>query len=219
MCHQTMRPTDKPAFRRALGGVALAAGVSLLSSSAAGCKHHAVPGDGDVDGSSAEAQTCGIVDAGEAGNAVALLDAAPPDESIPAASSEDLTVRARHLLEAIAKDSSELGTDILFPRDGWLATRDAADPGKDWDRRVAAPFRRSVHALARGREDLDRAQQVTLEIGHTVVQVTPRRHAWKKALWQVRGSRLTYVVDGHTRTLAIHEMTAWRGAWYVTRLR
>jgi hypothetical protein len=147
------------------------------------------------------------------------VDAAPPDDSIPPASSEDLTVRARHLLEAIAKDNSDLGADILFPRDGWLATRDAADPGKDWDRRVAGPFRRSVHSLSHGRESLDRAQQVTLEIGHTVVQVTPRKHAWKKALWTVHGSRLTYVVDGHTRTLSIREMTAWRGAWYVTRLR
>ena len=27
------------------------------------------------------------------------------------------------------------------------------------------------------------------------------------------------VVDGKTRTLSIREMTAWRGAWYVTRLK
>jgi hypothetical protein len=196
--------------------VVLATGLALLLS--VGCKHQErLSAQGDLDGSAdAHAQ---LQDAGEAGSAPALADAAPPDDSIPAPSSEDLTVRARHLLEAIAKDNSDLGTDILFPRDGWLATRDAADPGKDWDKRVAAPFRRSVHALSRGREDLDRAQQVTLEIGHTVVQVTPRRHSWKKPLWTVRGSRLTYVVDGHTRTLSIHEMTAWRGAWYVTRLR
>jgi hypothetical protein len=35
----------------------------------------------------------------------------------------------------------------------------------------------------------------------------------------VHESRLTFVVDGHTRSLSIREMTAWRGAWYVTRLR
>jgi hypothetical protein len=208
---------EKLAFRW-VRGVALAAGVSLLGSSAVGCKRSERPAaQGDLDASSPEAS---LPDSGgEAGSQLAVADAAPPDDSIPAASSEDLSVRARHLLEAIAKDNSDLGSDILFPRDGWLATRDAADPGKDWDKRVAAPFRRSVHALSRHHEDLDRAQQVTLEIGHTVVQVTPRKHSWKKALWTVRGSRLTYVLDGHTRTLSIHEMTAWRGAWYVTRLR
>jgi len=35
----------------------------------------------------------------------------------------------------------------------------------------------------------------------------------------VKGSRLTFLVAGHTRTLSIREMTAWRGAWYVTRFR
>jgi hypothetical protein len=35
----------------------------------------------------------------------------------------------------------------------------------------------------------------------------------------VRDSRLTFVVDGRTKTLTIREMTAWRGAWYITRLR
>ncbi|HEY3818826.1 MAG TPA: hypothetical protein VGL81_16760 [Polyangiaceae bacterium] len=147
------------------------------------------------------------------------LDAAPPDDSIPATSGDELTARARHLLEAVGKDDPDLATDILFPRDGWLATRDAADPGKEWEKRVAAPFRKSVHAAARHHEELDRAQFVSLELGHVVVQSKPRRHGWKKPLWTVKGSRLTFLVDGHTRTLTIREMTAWRGAWYVTRLR
>jgi hypothetical protein len=204
--------TPRQSLRRAAVAFAL---VSLL----AACKRlDRQAGQGEGDASSSDAQVV-ITDGGDAGGALALVDAAPADDAIPAATSDELSVRARHLLEAIAKDNSDLGSDMLFPRDGWLATRDAADPGKDWDRRVAGPFRRSVHMLSRRHADLDRAQQVTLEIGHTVVQVTPRRHSWKKPLWTVRGSRLTYVVDGHTRTLSIHEMTAWRGAWYVTRLR
>jgi hypothetical protein len=148
---------------------------------------------------------------------VPALDAAPADDIIPATSSDELTARARHLLEAIAKDDPDLATDILFPRDGWLATRDADEPGKEWDKRVDRPFRRSVHVLSR--HHLDGAQFVSLELGHAVVQESTLRHGWTKALWTVRGSRLTYVVEGHTRTVAIHEMTAWRGAWYVTRLR
>ena len=65
----------------------------------------------------------------------------------------------------------------------------------------------------------DGAQFVSLELGHAVVQEPVRRHGWKKALWSVHGSRLTYLVEGHTHTVSIREMTAWRGAWYVTRLR
>jgi hypothetical protein len=35
----------------------------------------------------------------------------------------------------------------------------------------------------------------------------------------VYGSRITFVIDGRTRTLPLRELTAWRGEWYVTRLR
>ena len=105
---------------------------------------------------------------------------------------------------------------ILF---SGLEPRDATDPGKDWDKHVAAIFRRSVHSLSRRRDELGRAQFVSLELGPTIEQVTPGPHSWKKALWAVHGSRVTFVVDGRTRTLSVHEMVAWRGAWYVTRLR
>ena len=160
-------------------------------------------------------------DGGDAGDAspIAADASPPPDDAIPQGSPEDLSARARHLLEAIGRDDAQLATDIVFPRDGWLATRDAADPGKDWEKRLLGPFRRAVHAVSHRHPDYEHAQSVSLELGHSMIQQAIRRHGWKKALWTVRDSRLTFVVDGRTRTLTIREMTAWRGAWYVTRLR
>jgi hypothetical protein len=150
---------------------------------------------------------------------MAPIEAGPEDNDVPSGPTEELTQRARHLLEAIAKDETDLATDILFPRDAWLATRDAPDLGKDWNRQVASPFRRSVHALSRHHPDLDRAQFVSLELGHALSQATPHRHGWTKPMFVLHGCRISFVVDGRTRTLPIREMTAWRGAWYVTRLR
>jgi hypothetical protein len=163
----------------------------------------------------------GATDAGGAldGAVASVVDAGPEDELVPAAASEELTARARHLLEAIAKQDATLAVDILFPRDAWLATRDATDPGKDWEKRVDRPFQRALHVLARRTKGLDRAAAITLELGHTLAQAAPRRHGWKKSLWTVTGSRLTFTIDGRTRTLPIRELVAWRGAWYVTRLR
>jgi hypothetical protein len=154
------------------------------------------------------------------GGAGSLGDAFPPpeDTALPEPSDE-LKVRARHLLEAILSDDATLAGDILFPRDAWLATRDASDPGKDWEARVVAPFRKALRVLSRRQRDLNHIQAVSVELGGEFEQVTPRRHGWTKALWTVSGSRLTFVADGHTRTVSIREMVAWRGAWYVTRLR
>ena len=152
------------------------------------------------------------------GGADAGADAAPADDAIPPTSSEELSVRARHLLEAIAQNNSDLASDILFPRDGWLATRDAIDPGKEWEKRVEHPFQRTLRVLSHRHPDLGRAQFASLELGHSMTQATPKRHGWQKPLWIVTGSRLTFVVDGRTRTLPVREMVAWRGAWYVTRL-
>ncbi len=179
-----------------------------------GCKSH-----GEASATTDAAPADAGLDAHPTVGPASALDAAPPDDSIPPTTGDDLTARARHLLEAVAKDDPDLAADILFPRDGWLATRNAADPGKEWERQVAGPFRKSIHAHAKHHAGLDHAQFVSLDLGHVVVQSTPRKHGYRKPLWTVKGSRLTFVVDGHTRTLAIREMTAWRGAWYVTRLR
>ncbi|MGH7296150.1 MAG: hypothetical protein ACRELB_14500 [Polyangiaceae bacterium] len=198
-------------WARGLVVVALA----VLQGGCKGCHDGAGAGDAGPTSAGSAIGDAAPATAGSAG----LVDGAPPDDSIPATSSDELTARARHLLEAIAKDDPDLAADILFPRDGWLATRDAADPGKEWERHVATPFRRAVHADGRHHDGLDGAQLVSFELGHAIVQATPKKHGWKNPLWIVHGSRLTYLVDGHTRTFGVREMTAWRGAWYVTRLR
>jgi hypothetical protein len=157
---------------------------------------------------------------GAADDAGSGIDAAPPpDDTMPEGTSAELTLRVKHLLEAIANDDPELATDIEFPRDGWLLTHDAADPGKDWEKHVARPFRNGVHGLSKRHKEVARAELVSIEIGHSAQQTTPKKHGWTKALWTVRESRITFVVDGRTHMLPIREMAAWRGAWYVTRLR
>jgi hypothetical protein len=196
------------------------AAVAVLAGTLLGCRGAPPPSGAPEAGGGGGARDARGEGGGDSNAAqLSAEGAAPaPDDSLLPPTGDDAAVRARHLLEAVAKDDPAFAGDILFPRDGWLATRDAVDAGKEWDRLVAEPFRRAVHALSH-RAGIERAQAVSLELGHVMVQTTPRKHGWKKALWTLHGSRLTFVLDGHTRTLPIHELTAWRGAWYVTRLR
>ena len=125
----------------------------------------------------------------------------------------------RHLLEAVAQNNPDLAGDMVFPRDAYINARDTADPQKAWEKRVSGTFRRAVERTHKRNKGVENARFVGFELGHTIVQLTPKRHDFKRPLWRVRHSKLTFTVEGKPRHLDIAEMTAWRGAWYVTRLR
>lgn len=153
--------------------------------------------------------------------AQAAADAGPPveDVTLPRASSPDLDARMRHLLEAIAQNNPDLAADMLFPRDAYIAMRDSTDPQRAWEKKVSGAYGRSIERLHKRLKGAERAKFVSFELGHSVVQITPRKKDWKRPLWRVKHSKLSLSIDGKARTIDIAEMTAWRGAWYVTKLR
>jgi hypothetical protein len=164
-----------------------------------------------------------IADAGDSGArpaATVARDAGlPEDTAMPAASSEELTTRMRHLVEAIAQDNPELAADVILPRDAYLAAYDANDPGKAWDRKVGSTFRKHVHAVHKRHKGAEKATFVSFEIGRAITQVSPKKGDLKRPLWRVKRSRLTVSIDGKEHKIEIAEMISWRGAWYVAKLR
>lgn len=157
----------------------------------------------------------------DGGQGASVEDAGPPveDVTLPRASSDELDTRMRHLLEALAQDNPDLAADVLFPRDAFIATKDLAEPQKAWEKKVSGGFTRSIARLHKRMKGIERAKFVSFELGHSVVQITPKKKDWKRPLWRVKHSKLAFTIDGKTRHLDIAEMVAWRGAWYVTRLR
>jgi hypothetical protein len=197
--------------------VSLAPGLALALA-IAGCKPSApLRGDGGVDARAP--LDSGALDAGGPATGSGAPDAATGDDALPAATSDELTLRAKHLFEAIMRDNPDLASDILFPRDAFQLAHDSADPGKVWDAKLASSFRRGIHALHKRTKGIDRGLFVSFEIGRMVTQATPRKHDWKLPLWRVPHARLTYLLDGRTARFDIGEITSWRGAWYVTKIR
>jgi hypothetical protein len=158
-------------------------------------------------------------DAGSDGPTAADGGLSEADLVMPPQTSDELPLRMRHLLEAIAQDNPELANDALFPRDAYLATRDAADPQKAWEKKLSGAFHRAVERTHKRTKGMENAKFVTFELGHSITQLTPKKHDFKRPLWRVKHSKLTFTIEGKQRHLDIAEMTAWRGAWYVTRLR
>jgi hypothetical protein len=159
-------------------------------------------------------------DAGpEGGAAAADSGVSEADLLMPPATSDELPLRMRHLLEAIAQNNPDLANDAVFPRDAYISTRDAADPQKAWEKRLSGAFHRAVERTHKRIKGMENAKFVSFEIGHSITQLTPRKHDFKRPLWRMKHAKLTFTIEGKQRHLDIAEMTAWRGAWYVTRLR
>src|SRR5687767_4870303 len=84
----------------------------------------------------------------DAGTSTPAADAGPSDDSLPPPHATDLAPRGKHLLEAIVQDNPDLASDILFPRDAFVASRDIADPTKVWEKKISGSFARDVHTLS-----------------------------------------------------------------------
>jgi hypothetical protein len=202
-----------------LGPVRLARFGALLAlacaAAACGDRSSAAPDGGD------SAILARAKDAGLEGGAAAATDGglSEADLVMPPATSDELPLRMRHLLEAIAQNNPELANDALFPRDAYVSTRDAADPQKAWEKRLSGAFHRAVERTHKRIKGMENAKFVSFELGHSITQLTPKRHDFKRPLWRMKHAKLTFTIEGKQRHLDIAEMTAWRGAWYVTRLR
>jgi hypothetical protein len=185
----------------------------VLAVAAASCSDRPAGSDGKTTLTSARVDGGARTAATDAGTQEA------DDVALPRSSSEELSARMRHLLEAISQNNPDLASDILFPRDAYAASKDLSDPAKAWERRLQQGFRRSIERMHRHMKGIDHAHFVSFELGSSVAQLTPKKKDFKKPLWRVKHSKLTLTIEGKTRHLDIAEMTAWRGAWYVTRLR
>lgn len=205
-----------------LGRVGLGMMVLLL----VGCPKREVRNDAGVEAGTRTAPGVGALDASsplasvDAGLSTATGDAGPlpADDALPPTAPADLALRGKHLLEAIVQDNPELATDILFPREAFLAVRDVTDPAKVWEKKILGGFQRDIRTLSRRLKGKD-AQFVALEVGQAITRVVPKKRDFKKPLWRVRHSKLLFTVDGRQQRIEVGEFVSWRGAWYVTKLR
>lgn len=192
---------------------------ALLALSAAGCTDKTASAS-QADPTLHSAKLDAGAEGGASANASADAGLAIDDVAMPKASGEELDLRMRHLVEAVGQGNADLAGDVLFPRDAYIQTKDSSDPQHAWEKKVQGSFKRGVESLHKKMKGGEaKFAFVSFELGHSVTQITPKKKDWKRPLWRVKHSKLTFTEGGKQRHLDIAEMTAWRGAWYVTKLR
>lgn len=149
----------------------------------------------------------------------AAAAAASSFEDLPDAGPGDLDTRARHLLEAIAQNDASLAADIVLPREAYVAARDTQDPGALYESKFKTSLAAHVGRIHRHEKGIESAVFVSFDLGQGASRVLPHKHEWKEPLWHATRSTLTYTIDGRVRRIEIAEMIAWRGNWYVAKLK
>lgn len=182
-----------------------------------GCRHKPSSATNDA-GATALSEASDASATNDAGAKRVIPEVVLDDVAAPTAGDE-LSLRMRHLVEAIAQNNPDLASDVLFPRDAFVALKDVSNPAEAWEKKGLGAFRRDVERIHRRTEGAARAKFVSFELGGAVIQIVPKKKDFKKPLFRVRNSTLTFAVDGKVQRLTIDEMTSWRGAWYVTHLR
>jgi hypothetical protein len=157
-------------------------------------------------------------DAGAADASAADAGLRTDDETAVPMTSEELVARGRHLVEAVAGDNPELAMDFLLSKDAYAQLYAAKDPTRAWERHMKKAFDRAIHRLHRRRHSKE-AKFARFELGTHLVKGPIGKGKHRRDVWHARGSRLFYTVDGREHPIAIREMIAWRGAWYIARLR
>ncbi len=149
----------------------------------------------------------------------AAAAAASSFEDFPDGGARDLDTRAKHLLEALAQNDASLAADIVLPREAFISARDAQDPASLYESKFKTSLASHIARIHRHEKGIENAVFVSFDLGQSTSRVVPHKHEWKEPLWRATRSTLTFTIDGRVHRIEIAEMIAWRGNWYVAKLK
>jgi hypothetical protein len=154
----------------------------------------------------------GLSDASAGGSSDAGLTAG----ALPARTSDELTLRMRHLMEAIVNDNADLGRDALYPRKDFLKRSSTKDPSHYWDKRIYEAFQKSIHRLHKKIHGVDRAKFQSFDVG--TVSGSVQSKEWTGITHQSKHGKLLMMIDGKPVTIPVAELVAYDGHWYLLKL-
>jgi hypothetical protein len=195
---------------------AIAASSVALFATLAACGPKVRPPGGDAGSDAGKAPL-------EAGTAVVIvLDAGAPIAagglSLPAENADSLGKRGMNLLEAVRTGNGDLALDLALPKEAFLLGRDVPDPLRQWERHIHEPYLRAVERLGKRYPEIGEAKFVALEPGKTIVQVAPKRKAWKQPVWKSKNCTLVVMKGSRTLKIPVGDMVNWKGVWYFEKL-
>jgi hypothetical protein len=180
----------------------------------------AAGGNGAADAGASAGADAGATSNANASNAGVDPGTLPQTKDKPEASGAAFDARVAALWDAIVKDEPDRAMPFFFPVTAYEQVKAITNPASDWRRRLAAAYKRDVHALHKrvGDRAAD-AKLVRADVPQDRARwVEPNEESNKLGYYRVYGTRLIYELDGKERSLEVTSLISWRGEWYVVHL-
>jgi hypothetical protein len=108
---------------------------------------------------------------------------------------------------------------FFFPLGAYAQVKDVADPAADWNRRLAAAYRRDIHALHARLAETSPAKLLGLSVPEERARwIEPGEEYNKIGYFRVFGSKLRFDVDGRESSFDVKSLISWRGEWFIVHL-
>jgi hypothetical protein len=144
----------------------------------------------------------------------------PQTHALPTPADPAFALRIGDLWQAIVTADVSLALPAFFPESAYLQTKSGNNNAADWRDRLLSMYQLDIgaaHSLLGS--DAPGAEFVGASVPTALaVWVTPGQEENKGPYYRVYGTRLTYWLDGRTRSFGIYSMISWRGEWYVVHL-
>jgi hypothetical protein len=144
----------------------------------------------------------------------------PQTHALPSAADPSFGLRIGDLWQAIVTGDTSMASPAFFPESAYLQTKAGGNNAADWRYRLLSAYQLDIgaaHALLG--PDAPGAEFVGVSVPTArAVWVTPGQEENTGPYYRVYGARLTYWLDGRTRSFGIYSMISWRGQWYVVHL-
>jgi hypothetical protein len=127
---------------------------------------------------------------------------------------------AQDLWQAIVQNNPTIAMPFFFPKTAYLQVKAISSPSEDYQNRLIAWYKLDIeaaHKLLGSNASSAQFVSVTVPTGNAQ-WIVPGVEYNKGSYYRVFGARLTYRINGHTKSFGVFSLISWRGEWYVVHL-
>ncbi len=144
----------------------------------------------------------------------------PQTHVLPKSDDPMFQAGVQDLWQAIVQDDPSIALPFFFPKSAYLQVKAISNASADYQSRLIAWYDLDIHAAhALLGSQAASAQFVKVSVPTSqAVWIKPGVEYNKGSYYRLYGTRLTYQINGVTKSFGIFSLISWRGEWYCVHL-